>query len=68
MHTYRNIIGILHCFPNHSVTLLVIHPFFKFSVSPPPSILVFLPGWCFPLPTVMLICAVIKREGLNTAF
>lgn len=28
----------------------------------------FLQGLCFPLPTVMLISAVIRREGLNAAF
>lgn len=39
-----------------------------FSISPSFCFAFFLPGWCFPLPTVMLICAVIRREGLNTAF
>lgn len=46
-----------------SCSLTVSHP----PPQGPPSV-VFLQGLCFPLLTVMLISAVIRREGLNAAF
>lgn len=61
--------------PYRSYSLLFHHLSFAFTVYHPSSqnpslccFFFFLQGLCFPLPTVMLISAVIRREGLNAAF
>lgn len=62
-------------FPYRSIPLPLFHHLFlcDHCISPllpnvPPSVVFFLQGLCFPLPAVMLISAVIRREGLNAAF
>lgn len=45
-----------------------VHCISPLPLNTPPSVVFFLQGLCFPLPTVMLISAVIRREGLNAAF
>lgn len=56
-------------YPSLSSSLFFcVHCISPLPLNTPPSVVFFLQGLCFPLPTVMLISAVIRREGLNAAF